>query len=243
VGVGSADRYWPIALDRTRYVGEPVALVVATDRYLAEDAAERVFVDYEPEAAVMDLEAAPAVSRRSFRHGEPERAFEVAAHRVSGTFRFPRYSSTPIECYAAIADWDAPGDEATIWSNFHGPFVMQPLVAACLGLPENRLRLLVPADIGGSFGIKSGLYAYMQGPGRYLSGPPSAHSVPVAALRAARPDPPAGMPLTLGVRGMPSSAGNAASAGARWTRSPLSTGPSQPGAAHARERSRGRRSP
>jgi 2-furoyl-CoA dehydrogenase large subunit len=161
VGVGTAERYWPIALGVARYVGEPVAMVVAADRYLAEDAAERVLVEYEPREPVVDLERAPVVSHRSFRHGEPDRVFEQAAHRVSGTFRFPRYSSTPIECYAAIADWDAAEGTVTIWSSFHGPFVMQPLIAACLGLPDNRVRLLVPPDIGGSFGIKSGLYAYL----------------------------------------------------------------------------------
>jgi 2-furoyl-CoA dehydrogenase large subunit len=161
VGVGSAERYWPLALERTRYVGEPVALVVASDRYLAEDASEQVSVDYAAQAPVMDLESAPVVSHRTFRHGDAEAVFRTAACRVGGLFRFPRYSSTPIECYAAIADWDDSAHEVTLWSNFHGPFVMQPLVAACLGLPDSRVRFLVPPDIGGSFGIKSGVYAYL----------------------------------------------------------------------------------
>jgi 2-furoyl-CoA dehydrogenase large subunit len=160
VGVGT-ERYWPIALERARYVGEPVAVVVATDRYVAEDAAELVRVDYAPLPAVVDVQRAEAVSHRRFRHGDPDRAFATAPHRVEATFRFPRYSSTPIECYAVIADWDPAQGEVTLWSNFHGPFVMQPLVAAALGLPENRVRFLVPADIGGSFGIKSGVYAYL----------------------------------------------------------------------------------
>jgi 2-furoyl-CoA dehydrogenase large subunit len=160
VGVGT-ERYWPIALDRARYVGEPVALVVAADRYVAEDAAELVGVEYEPLPPVMDVERAPVATHRSFRHGDPERAFAAAEHRVESTFRFPRYSSTPVECYAIVADWDAAQREVTLWSNFHGPFVMQPLVAGALGLPEHRVRLIVPADIGGSFGIKSGVYAYL----------------------------------------------------------------------------------
>jgi 2-furoyl-CoA dehydrogenase large subunit len=160
VGVG-AERYWPLALDRARYAGEPVAVVVAADRYLAEDAAEQVRVDYEPLPPVMDVEDAPVAAHRSFRHGDPDRAFAGAEHRVAATFRFPRYSSTPVECYAVVADWDAAQGEVTLWSNFHGPFVMQPLVAAALGLPEHRVRLIVPADVGGSFGIKSGVYAYL----------------------------------------------------------------------------------
>jgi 2-furoyl-CoA dehydrogenase large subunit len=161
VGVGEAEPYWPIALDRVRYVGEPVAVVVARDRYLAEDAAERVRVEYRPLPVRMEVEGAPVVSARRFRFGDPEAAFARAAHRVGATFRFPRYSSTPIECYAVLADWDGAEGEVTVWSNFHGPFVMQPLIAACLGLPEHRLRLICPPDIGGSFGVKSGVYAYI----------------------------------------------------------------------------------
>ena len=160
VGVGG-ERYWPLALDRARYVGEPVALVVAADRYAAEDAAELVRVEYGPLPPVMDVAEAPVAAHRSLRHGDPDRAFAAAAHRVEATFRFPRYSSTPVECYAVIADWDEAQREVTLWSNFHGPFVMQPLVAAALGLPEHRVRLIVPPDIGGSFGIKSGVYAYL----------------------------------------------------------------------------------
>ena len=161
VGVGGAEPYWPLALDTARYAGEPVAVVVARDRYVAEDAADLVAVDYEPLAPVLDVEAGRVVSDRSFRYGDPDAAFAAAAHRVEASFRFPRYSSTPIECYAVVAEWDAAAGEATVWSNFHGPFVMQPLIAASLGIPENRLRLVVPADIGGSFGIKSGVYAYI----------------------------------------------------------------------------------
>jgi 2-furoyl-CoA dehydrogenase large subunit len=161
VGVGGAEPYWPLVLDTARYVGEPVAVVVARDRYVAEDAADLVALDWEPLAPVVDVEAGRLVSSRSFRYGEPEAAFERAAHRVEATFRFPRYSSTPIECYAVIADWDDASGEVTVWSNFHGPMVMQPLLAAVLGLPENRVRLVVPPDIGGSFGIKSGVYAYI----------------------------------------------------------------------------------
>src|SRR5213593_572764 len=96
VGVTTPVHYYCAATDKVRYVGEPVAVVVARDRYLAEDAAELVRVEYEPLPAQMDVETAPAVSARSFRFGDPEAAFQRAAHRVEATFRFPRYSSTPI---------------------------------------------------------------------------------------------------------------------------------------------------
>ena len=80
-----------------------------------------------------------------------------------GAFGFPRYSSTPIETYGVIANWerDGTGDRVTAWSNFHGPFTMQPVIAGALGLSPARVRMIVPADIGGSFGIKAGVYAYV----------------------------------------------------------------------------------
>jgi len=74
--------------------------------------AELVAVDYTPLLAHMDVASAPAVSSRSFRYGDPEAAFASAAHRVEATFHFPRYSSTPIECYAVLADWNEAEREA-----------------------------------------------------------------------------------------------------------------------------------
>src|SRR5699024_6766177 len=75
----------------------------------------------------------------------------------------PRYSSMPMECYAVVADWhETPsGPEVTAWSNFHGPFSMVQVLAVALGMPASNLRLVVPADIGGSFGIKAALYPYV----------------------------------------------------------------------------------
>lgn len=167
--------YYPAAVDKVRYVGEPVAVVVAEDRYLAEDAAELVEVEYEELPAVVDVEeameeGAPLLhervgsnvgNHRSFEFGDPERAFSEADLVVEESFRFPRYSSTPIETYGVIADYDPAEDAMTIWANFHGPFIMHRVVSAALGIPENRVRFVVPQDIGGSFGIKSAVYPYM----------------------------------------------------------------------------------
>src|SRR5438132_1500927 len=80
---------------------------------------------------------------------------------IKERFRFPKYSSTPIETYGVIAKWDALDGVCTVWSNFMGPFIMHPLTARVLGLPENQLRFIVPPDIGGSFGIKTSIYPYM----------------------------------------------------------------------------------
>lgn len=169
--------YYPTGTDKVRYVGEPVAVVVATDRYTAEDAAELVEIDYEPLDAVVGTYDAlgPDAPRlhegaesntatdRTFTFGDVEDAFRRAPHRVAGRYSFPRYSSTPMECYSVIADWNetADGPEVTTWANFHGPFSMVQVAAGALDIPTSRLRLIVPADIGGSFGIKAALYPYV----------------------------------------------------------------------------------
>jgi 2-furoyl-CoA dehydrogenase large subunit len=155
------------AVDIARYVGEPVCVVVARDRYLAEDAAERVLVDYEPLRVAASVEAALAedapllhpavgsnvVSDRSFSYGDPEAAFARAAHVVRERFRHPRSSATPVECYGVIAHWQAGG--VTAWANFQGPFTLHGVAAAALAIPAAKLRLLTPSESGGSFGTKA----------------------------------------------------------------------------------------
>jgi 2-furoyl-CoA dehydrogenase large subunit len=174
LSTGAAMPYYPTGTDKVRFVGEPIAVVVATDRYTAEDAAELVAVDYEPLPAVVTPRAAldadspllhdeagsNVATDRTFSFGPVEEEFATAAHVVEGEYDFPRYSSVPMECYSVIADWrDGPSVEA--WANFHGPFTMVPVMAGALGLPASRIRLHVPADIGGSFGIKAGIYPYV----------------------------------------------------------------------------------
>ena len=77
------------------------------------------------------------------------------------TFHFPRFTCTPVECYAVVADWDATAGRLTAWANFQGPFTLHGVAAAALGLKGDRLRLLTPPDSGGSFGIKSSVFAYV----------------------------------------------------------------------------------
>jgi 2-furoyl-CoA dehydrogenase large subunit len=175
VGVPAPVRYYCTATDKARFVGEPVAVVVARSRYLAEDAAEAVIVRYEPLPAVVDVEralepGAPVLheavgsnlaGHRRLVYGDPDRAFAEAEIIIRERFRYPKYSSTPIETYGVIARWDPVEGAYTLWANFMGPFIMHPLTARVLGVPENKLRVIVPADIGGSFGIKSSLYPYM----------------------------------------------------------------------------------
>ncbi|MFY9684865.1 MAG: xanthine dehydrogenase family protein molybdopterin-binding subunit, partial [Pseudolabrys sp.] len=164
-----------LAQGRVRYVGEPVAVVVAANRYLAEDALELIEVEYEPLPAVVDPLAAldskqPALheglgsniaSERSFRYGDPERAFARAAHRVSVAVRYPRNSCTPIETYGLVVEYDATEDGYDVLSNFMGPFSLHAVMARALKVPGNRLRLRTPPDSGGSFGVKQGVFPYI----------------------------------------------------------------------------------
>src|SRR5256886_1231891 len=175
VGVTAPVHYYCAATDKARFVGEPVAVVVAKSRYLAEDAAELVRVSYEPLPAVVDPERAlepdapilhdavgtNLAGHRRLVYGDPDRAFREADVVLEERFRFPKYGSTPIETYGVIATWDAFEGVCTVWSNFMGPFIMHPLTARVLGLPGNKLRFLVPPDIGGSFGIKTSIYPYL----------------------------------------------------------------------------------
>ncbi len=175
VGVTAPASYYSLATDKARFVGEPVAVVVARNRYLAEDAAEAVIVRYEPLPAVVDVERAlepdaPVLheavgsnlaGHRRLVYGDPDRAFAEAEIVIRERFRYPKYSSTPIETYGVVATFSPLEGAYTIWANFMGPFIMHPLTARVLGVPENKLRFIVPGDIGGSFGIKSSMYPYM----------------------------------------------------------------------------------
>src|SRR5213594_2390240 len=175
VGVTAPVHYYCAATDKARFVGEPVAVLVAKTRYIAEDAAELVRVRYEPLPAVVDPERAlepdaPVLhdavgtnlaGHRRLVYGDPDRAFGEADVVLKERFRFPKYGSTPIETYGVIAAWDSLEGVCTVWSNFMGPFIMHPLTARVLGLPENKLRFIVPPDIGGSFGIKTSIYPYI----------------------------------------------------------------------------------
>src|SRR5438067_1487410 len=161
VGVDCATPYYPAAADVARYAGEPVAVVVARDRYVAEDALELIEVEYDPLEPVLDPERAEIVSDRSFSYGDPEAAFAAAGLVVRRRFPFPRWSCTPVECYGVVADWNPATGVLTAWANFQGPFTLHSVAAAALGLPGARLRLITPPDSGGSFGIKATVYVYV----------------------------------------------------------------------------------
>jgi 2-furoyl-CoA dehydrogenase large subunit len=174
VGIEAPIDCWPIATDRVRYVGEPVAVVVASDRYRAEDALDLIEVRYRQLPAIVDPLAAAApdapllhprgqsnvVGERVFRYGDPERAFAAAAHRVRVDVHYPRNSCTPIETYGVVAEYDAT-EGYDVLANFQGPFSLHPVMARALKVPGNRLRLRTPPDSGGSFGVKQAIFPYI----------------------------------------------------------------------------------
>ena len=175
VGVKAPVECWPIAVGRVRYVGEPVAIVVATDRYLAEDAVDLIEVRYQTRPAVVDPRAALSpdapvlhhgfagnvASDRTFRYGDPEQAFAKASRTISIDVRYPRNSCTPIETYGVVAEYDPGEDSYDVLANFQGPFSIHAVLSRALKVPGNRLRLRTPPDSGGSFGVKQGVFPYI----------------------------------------------------------------------------------
>lgn len=175
VGIETKLPFYACAIDKVHYVGEPVAVVIARDRYIAEDALEEIVVEYDELPPVVRIEdalrpdSAPihesvgsnVVHRRSFVYGDVDAAFAAADEIVEIEVAFPKYGSTPIETYGVIANFDAGAGTYVLHANFHGPFVLHPVMAAALKVPGNHLRIQVPPDIGGSYGIKALVYPYM----------------------------------------------------------------------------------
>ncbi|MEO3787358.1 xanthine dehydrogenase family protein molybdopterin-binding subunit [Actinocorallia sp. B10E7] len=157
----------PLAEGEVRFVGDPVALVVAADRYIAEDAAELVVVDYEPLPPVVDYatarEAAELVHAEYPRNVAGEMAglpveelapvFDEAAFTVRETIHQQAYAAVPIETRGLVAEWSASTGEMTIWAATQSPHEVRLFCARLLGLDEHRVRVVM-RDTGGGFGQK-----------------------------------------------------------------------------------------
>ncbi len=159
--------YPAIAVDTVRYVGNAVALVVATDRYLARDAADAVEVDYDPLPAVVDAfkttqPAAPQlhadVPKNVAFHwkvsgGDVEAAFKQADVVIKERIINQRLVPNAMEPRAALAKYDAATDEVTLWVTSQNPHIVRFLLGLTTGIPENRVRVIAP-EVGGGFGSK-----------------------------------------------------------------------------------------
>ena len=170
-GLKSAPQH-AIAIDKACWQGEAVAAVVAASRAEAEDAAERVAVDWQVLPPVTDMTRAletetPVIHprlgdnlawQRRFEAGEVDAAFAGAQVVVEEEFQFGRHTGVTLEPRAILADYDAAEERLTVYHSNQAPHMMQNLFALHLGLEEQNVRV-VCRDVGGSFGIKVHTYA------------------------------------------------------------------------------------
>jgi len=167
-------KQWVMAGDKVRYLGEPLAAVVAVDRYIAEDALELIDVEYEPLQPVVRIEEAlkpgapllfedvgtNALLEDKMEHGDFEKACKDADLIIKEKFAVHRYSSTPLENWVIIARHDKGNDSFTVWANDQQPGRSIANVCSVMGIPVNKMRLIVP-DSGGGFGIKLAIWPYI----------------------------------------------------------------------------------
>jgi len=162
----------PLLADGTvKYVGEPVAAVLARTRYEAEDAAELVRVRYDPLPAVLDPETAIApgaavlhpgrtsnlVFSRTATGGDPDAAFREATAVVDITMEQPRLAPVPLECRGALASYDHAARRVEVWLSTQTPHGARMWIAEALGMARDLVRVIAP-DVGGGFGAKGSLY-------------------------------------------------------------------------------------
>jgi carbon-monoxide dehydrogenase large subunit len=161
----------PLAHGKVRHVGEPIVGIVAKNRYLAEDAAELIAIDFEPldipadamdacreGAALLHDEAGTNVLvAREFKRGDVDAAFAQAPVTVGGRFRMRRHTALAIEPRACLAEYEPGRDALTLHSATQIPGIVRDALAEALDLPGHRLRVVAP-DVGGGFGGKGSLY-------------------------------------------------------------------------------------
>ena len=161
----------PLATDRVRYVGEPVAFVVARSRYLAEDAAEAVRVEYTALPAVVDARRALApdapalhqaaggnlVHRLEARKGDADAALAGAERRIVEGFAIQRHTGVPMETRGLVAAYEAGTRVLTLWGVAKVPHFNRTVLADLLGHPEHLIRF-VELEVGGGFGVRGEFY-------------------------------------------------------------------------------------
>ncbi len=178
----------PLAKDKARHAGEPVAVIIARSRYLAEDAAAAVQVEYEPLDPVIDLEQATrsrgevvhadvtdnVAARVHQARGNYGQAARQAHLRIKRRFVYDHGCSAPIETRGVVAQWDAIAERLTVWDTTQAPVFIRNGLAAMLGLSERQVRVVAPF-IGGGFGPKIMMFY------------PEETVIPWAAMRLGQP--------------------------------------------------------
>jgi len=161
----------PLAKDKIRHVGEPLAVVLAQSRYVAEDALADIAVDLETLPAVVDLEKAltdasalvhDGVRGNVAAHVRQSRGNYVAARAraervIARRFHYDHGASSPIETRGIVAHWDARASQLTVWDTTQGPVFLRNGLAGMLGLSERQVRVIAPF-VGGGFGPKIMLF-------------------------------------------------------------------------------------
>jgi carbon-monoxide dehydrogenase large subunit len=163
--------YRVLATDKVLFVGHPIAAVVATDRYVARDAADLISVDYEELPAVVDVEASAKggpVIHETFGNniaytltsgeGDIDAALKSADRIVTQRMVHQRLAPIAMEGRGVLARYFPGEEELTLWSSTQIPHLMRTQVALMIGLPENKLRVITP-EVGGGFGSKLNVYA------------------------------------------------------------------------------------
>jgi carbon-monoxide dehydrogenase large subunit len=178
----------PMVKDKVHHIGDPLAVVIAESRYIAEDALEDIFVDFEPLDAVVDLEKAlepdaPLIhddlSSNLAAHvvqqkGDFEAALEEADLVIKRRIVIDRGAAAALENRGIVADWDAKSQQLTVWDTTQAPIPIRNGIAGTLGLSEHQVRVIAPF-IGGGFGPK------------IMMGQPEEVLVPWAAIKLNRP--------------------------------------------------------
>ena len=163
--------HYTLAPGKVRYVGEPIAFVVAEDRYTARDALELIEVEYEPLPPVVDVEKAiepdaplvhddvprNIVAQHTISVGDINQAFGTADLVVKERIVFNRGAGQPIETRGVVASYDERLGYLTIWDSTQAPIPIRNGLAKIFGLPENKIRVIAP-DVGGGFGPKIMLF-------------------------------------------------------------------------------------
>lgn len=161
-----------LAGEKVCYTGQAVALVVAEDRYLAQEALELISVDYQPLAPVMDPDEAVSADspvihqelggnvaiRARQGGGDVDAAFAMADHVVKQKYDSQRVAPAPLETRGIIADYDPSGDSLTVWNSTQAPHRVRDYLAETLHRPADSIRVVAP-DVGGSFGMKDCIYS------------------------------------------------------------------------------------
>jgi carbon-monoxide dehydrogenase large subunit len=162
----------PLATEKVRHVGDPIAVVIAETRYQARDAAEAIEVEYDPLPAVVDPERATdpdapqihdGIERNvayywNVQSGDVDAAFAGAPVTVKQKMISQRLMGVPLETRAVLADY-RPGQETlTVWCATQVPHLLRTNLSALVGMPEQNVRVIAP-EVGGGFGLKADMYA------------------------------------------------------------------------------------